>query len=191
MVPNLNRKEAEVAEAEKIKRKQRKAEERCFNVLVDVSKVSMSVIKQWMVKYLEEHLPDDDVAVEFIYELLVGAENNEPEIRVIREQMNDFLGKDTSRAFCLELWQLLLSAQESPDGVPQQLVDDRTAQIEKDEKARREANLILELLRPKLSLSKTRTRVSFKEPESERKSALPSKANRVNKPDRKTNYNRS
>lgn len=182
------------SEEAKAQRKQRKVEERCFDTRVDVSKVSMPVIKQWLVDALSENLPDDDVAVEFIYELLVGAENDEPDIGAIREQMNDFLGKEKSRLFCLDLWRLLLDAQESPEGVPQKLVDERKSKLEADERARREADLILKQLRPTPSFAKSKhqkPRVNFKET----KANLPTKpsfeGNRVGKPERKTNYNRS
>ncbi|KAF8000178.1 hypothetical protein HF325_005107 [Metschnikowia pulcherrima] len=177
-------KDANAVDEEKARRKQRKAEERCLNLKVDISKVSMSVIKQWMTEKLAEELPDDDVALEFIYELLVVAENELPDIGAIREQMNDFLGKEKSRDFCVGLWQLLLSAQVSPGGIPQQLVDERKAKFERDEEAREQADQILQQLRPKPSFAKGKTqrnKVSFKEYQ-DRKSNLPTTgSNRVDK----------
>ncbi|KAM9926284.1 hypothetical protein OXX80_010638 [Metschnikowia pulcherrima] len=187
-------KDANAVDEEKARRKQRKAEERCLNSKVDISKVSMSVIKQWMTEKLAEELPDDDVALEFIYELLVGAENESPDIGAIREQMNDFLGKEKSRDFCIGLWQLLLSAQVSPGGIPQQLIDERKAKFERDEEAREQADQILQQLRPKPSFAKGKTqrnKVSFKEYQDRKSNPPTTGSNRVDKSGRKTNYNRS
>ncbi|KAM9912323.1 hypothetical protein OXX69_002680 [Metschnikowia pulcherrima] len=187
-------KDANAVDEEKARRKQRKAEERCLNSKVDISKVSMSVIKQWMTEKLAEELPDDDVALEFIYELLVGAENESPDIGAIREQMNDFLGKEKSRDFCISLWQLLLSAQVSPGGIPQQLVDERKAKFEREEEAREQADQILQQLRPKPSFAKGKTqrnKVSFKEYQDRKSNPPATGSNRVDKSGRKTNYNRS
>ncbi|GEQ67373.1 hypothetical protein JCM33374_g1037 [Metschnikowia sp. JCM 33374] len=182
------------AEEQKNLRKQRRVQERCFETPVNISKVSLPIIKQWLTDRLGEQLPDDDVAVEFIYELLIGGENDEPDIGAIREQMDDFLGKEKSRVFCLDLWQLLISAQSSPEGIPQKLVDERKKKIEEDEKARKEADVILRELRPNPSFSRARSqkpKASFKKTESKVTNVPPTMGNRVGKPSRKTNYNRS
>jgi serine/arginine repetitive matrix protein 1 len=46
----------------------------------------------------------------------------QPKIKEIQIQLEGFLGKDTA-AFCKELWNLMLSAQESTAGVPKELLE--------------------------------------------------------------------
>lgn len=101
-----------------------------FKKSVDISKVNLPVIKAWIEETIHKFLPDDDIAVEFIYELLRSEEL--PNIHAIQEQMNDFLGQDESVAFCEKLWKLLLSAQKDPDGIPEQLLEQRKRQLERE-----------------------------------------------------------
>lgn len=116
---------------------------------VDINKVNTDVIKDWISINLGKLLPEDDVAVEFIFELLVSAENGMPDIQSIREQLNDFIGNEESDSFCGELWELLVDAQNSPDGLPKKLVEERTRKLEEQAEvdARRNANAILSLIR--------------------------------------------
>lgn len=116
---------------------------------VDINKVKTEVIKDWISAHLQKLLPDDDVAVEFIFELLVSAENGRPDIQNIREQLNDFIGKEESDVFCGELWELLVDAQQNPDGLPKKLVEERARKLEEQAEAtaRREASAILTLIR--------------------------------------------
>lgn len=62
----------------------------------------------------------------FALELL---EPNEPDIRSIREQLRGFLGKST-QPFCRRLWELLLSAQEDPQGIPAELIELKRKELE-------------------------------------------------------------
>lgn len=101
-----------------------------FKKPVDISKVNLPVIKVWLEETIHQHLPDDDIAVEFVFELLGSLEL--PDIDAIREQMNDFLGKDESKNFCEKLWKLLLSGQKDPDGIPEELLEQRKKQLEKE-----------------------------------------------------------
>lgn len=71
-------------------------------------------------------MPDDEIVVGFALELL---EPNEPDIRSIREQLRGFLGKST-QPFCRRLWELLLSAQEDPQGIPAELIELKRKELE-------------------------------------------------------------
>merc|ERR1719181_383839 len=56
--------------------------------------------------------------------------------------MTGFLERKAG-VFCKELWELLLSAQENPAGVPQQFIDDKRNEmlVKKAEQARLEAEI--------------------------------------------------
>lgn len=152
---------------------------------VDIAKVNIDVVKPWITTQLEKILPDDDVAVGFILELVFGTEYGNPSVTSIAEQLQDFVGKEESDLFCLNMWQLLLDAQESDNGIPKQLVRERAKKLEKqaDAKARMEADLILQLIR---SAAKG-------EPGRKTKSKMAQRSQRQNKGrvEKKTNYNRS
>lgn len=156
---------------------------------VDVTKVNTDVLKKWISDEIQKILPDDDIAREFIIELIVGAENGSPDIKSIREQLNDFVGKEESDHFCLELWELLLNAQCNPEGLPTKLLEEHAKMAEKQAElnARRQANEIILLIR---SADKIR-----KSPGKEfNRISKQSRSNRKHKPQKpkaKTNYNRS
>lgn len=118
-------------DAVNVKEKPTKKSKAIFKQPVDVTKVNADVIKRWISTHLQKILPDDDIALEFIIELLFGAENGAAYVHPIREQLNDFVGKEQSDAFCLELWELLLDAQENPHGLPKKLVEERARELEK------------------------------------------------------------
>lgn len=152
---------------------------------VDIAKVNIDVVKPWITTQLEKILPDDDVAVGFILELVFGTEYGNPSVTSIAEQLQDFVGKEESDLFCLNMWQLLLDAQESDNGIPKQLVRERAQKLEKqaDAKARMEADLILQLIR-----SAAKGELGRKT-----KSRMAQRSQRQNKGrvEKKTNYNRS
>ena len=46
----------------------------------------------------------------------------QPDIKSLQIQLTGFLEKDTP-AFCKELWNLCISAQSSPQGIPRELLE--------------------------------------------------------------------
>lgn len=52
----------------------------------------------------------------------------QPKIKEIQIHLTGFLGKDAGM-FCKELWDLCLSAQASPQGVPQKLLEEKKAEL--------------------------------------------------------------
>lgn len=110
---------------------------------VDTTKVHLPIIKEWLEEEMQKHLPDDDIAVELIYEMLEG--NKEPGAGEIQEQLQTFLGDDDGRVFCQQLWQLLVSAQEDKDGIPEQLLEKRKQQME--QQTRHQAKAMIEQMR--------------------------------------------
>lgn len=52
----------------------------------------------------------------------------QPDIKVLQIQLTGFLDKDTAR-FCKELWNLCLSAQANPQGVPKELLEAKKLEL--------------------------------------------------------------
>jgi hypothetical protein len=51
-----------------------------------------------------------------------------PDIKKLQIQLTGFLDKDTAR-FCKELWNLCLSAQSNPQGVPKELLEAKKLEL--------------------------------------------------------------
>ncbi|KKF97434.1 PWI domain-containing protein [Ceratocystis platani] len=89
-----------------------------FNRKVDIQKVNVQVLQKWIASRISEVLGnEDDVVIELCYNLLEGSRF--PDIKALQIQLTGFLAKDTP-TFCKELWNLCLSAQDSPQGVPKE-----------------------------------------------------------------------
>ncbi|ODA81856.1 hypothetical protein RJ55_00361 [Drechmeria coniospora] len=98
-----------------------------FSQKVDTQKVNMQVVKKWIEKRITEILKnEDDVLIEMCFNLL--AASRWPDIKSLQIQLTGFLDKDTA-PFCKELWNLLLSAQSSPKGVPKELLEAKKLEL--------------------------------------------------------------
>lgn len=91
---------------------------------------------------------EDDVVIELIFNLIEGAryvchprsrtlprlecsltsQPLQPDIKSLQIQLTGFLDKDTA-PFCKDLWKLLLSAQDSPQGVPKELLEAKKQEL--------------------------------------------------------------
>mmetsp|Transcript_62996 Transcript_62996/g.150050 ORF Transcript_62996/g.150050 Transcript_62996/m.150050 type:complete len:199 (-) Transcript_62996:111-707(-) len=108
-----------------------------FKQSVDMKKVSMDVMKPWISKRIMELLGDeDDIVVEFCIGHLTDSAESGTAIdpKKLQVEMSGFL-ETKAQAFCSELWKYLLSAQQSPVGVPKEFVDLKKAELKekKDE----------------------------------------------------------
>ena len=56
----------------------------------------------------------------------------QPKIKEIQIQLTGFLNKDTP-SFCKELWDLMLSAQDSPMGVPKEMLEAKKAELQREQ----------------------------------------------------------
>ncbi|CUM46188.1 uncharacterized protein AC631_00003 [Debaryomyces fabryi] len=99
-----------------------------FSKKVSMAKVNFSVVEKWIGDTLNEQLPDDDVVIDYVSELLQA--EDQPDIKMIHLQMQDFLGKEQAMNFCETLWDMLMSAQDDPDGIPAQLLEQRRKEYE-------------------------------------------------------------
>jgi serine/arginine repetitive matrix protein 1 len=104
----------------------------CLNKRVDMSKVKLDVLRPWISQKITDILHiEDDVVVEFVYNQL--EEEKFPCPKKMQINMTGFLNGKNARMFMDELWALLLSAQESENGIPAEFI-----QMKKDEILKRE-----------------------------------------------------
>ncbi|RYP56524.1 hypothetical protein DL771_011843 [Monosporascus sp. 5C6A] len=98
-----------------------------FNQKVDMQKVNIQVMKKWIASKISEILgSEDDVVIELCFNLIEGTRF--PDIKSMQIQLTGFLDKDTA-PFCKELWNLCLSAQASPQGVPKELLEAKKLEL--------------------------------------------------------------
>ncbi|PWN29895.1 hypothetical protein BDZ90DRAFT_228944 [Jaminaea rosea] len=99
-----------------------------FNQKVDLTKVSLSVFRPWISQRVSELLDfEDDVVVEYTYSLLEEAASSPTttsslDPRKMQLSLSGFLEGKTGE-FVRELWELLLSAQQSVGGIPGEFVE--------------------------------------------------------------------
>ena len=100
-----------------------------FKEKVDTRKVNLDVIKKWMAEKMNSIMGvEDEVAVEFAYELVADKTNFFPNIKLLQIKLSGFLGNQ-SPAFCKEFWALMLSAQESREGIPAQILEAKKQEL--------------------------------------------------------------
>nr|POE49571.1 isoform 2 of serine/arginine repetitive matrix protein 1 [Quercus suber] len=105
-----------------------------FNEKVDMSKVRFTVLRMWVVEELMRIMKyEDEIVLEMIFDRLSSKDS--PDIRRLQIYLGGFLDKDAA-PFCLKLWQMCLSAQENAQGIPQELLEAKKAQLVEEEAAR-------------------------------------------------------
>ncbi|XDG06580.1 hypothetical protein ABKA04_006195 [Annulohypoxylon sp. FPYF3050] len=98
-----------------------------FNQKVDMQKVNLQVMKKWIASKISEILgSEDDVVTELCFNLIEGPRY--PDIKSMQIQLTGFLDKDTAQ-FCKDLWNLCLSAQSNPQGVPKELLEAKKLEL--------------------------------------------------------------
>ncbi|XWW92201.1 hypothetical protein V2A60_000124 [Cordyceps javanica] len=104
-----------------------------FSKKVDMQKVNLGVMKKWIASRISEILGnEDDVVIEMCFNLVDGPRY--PDIKALQIQLTGFLDKDTA-TFCRELWKLFLSAQDSPQGVPKELLEAKKLELMQEKRA--------------------------------------------------------
>jgi serine/arginine repetitive matrix protein 1 len=96
---------------------------------VDLARVDMGAIRRWATARLTELLgTHDEIVIEYVIQQLAGegsgggGSSNTVDPRRMQIQLTPFLDADAP-AFMQQLWDLLLEAQEAPNGIPQSLVE--------------------------------------------------------------------
>lgn len=118
-----------------------------FDKKVDIQKVNIDLMKKWIANKITTILGDeDDIVVETCYNLieqsqfvsslgrphLHATDRSQPNIKEIQIQLIGFLDKET-QPFCKELWNLMISAQESPVGVPRELLEAKKLELQQEQ----------------------------------------------------------
>eukprot|EP00668_Euglena_longa_P028871 GGOE01036202.1.p1 GENE.GGOE01036202.1~~GGOE01036202.1.p1 ORF type:complete len:219 (+),score=51.57 GGOE01036202.1:71-727(+) len=112
----------------------------CFSKPVNLKKVKLDTCKVWVAKKLLVMLGiEDDVLTGLVFNHLEG-EKVDP--KAMQIELTGFLGRNTA-PFMEELWNLLLSAQESPVGIPAAILEEKRAEIQRtQEQAQQAATMI-------------------------------------------------
>eukprot|EP00238_Polyblepharides_amylifera_P007435 CAMPEP_0196587410 /NCGR_PEP_ID=MMETSP1081-20130531/57393_1 /TAXON_ID=36882 /ORGANISM="Pyramimonas amylifera, Strain CCMP720" /LENGTH=534 /DNA_ID=CAMNT_0041909593 /DNA_START=92 /DNA_END=1696 /DNA_ORIENTATION=+ len=100
-----------------------------LNTPVDMKKVNLESVKPWIASRITGLLGgvEDEVLIGMIYSYL---EDTQIDPKVMMVNLTSFLEKNAS-LFMKELWAMLVSAQESEDGVPMQLIRAKEEEIRK------------------------------------------------------------
>lgn len=108
-----------------------------FDKVVDMSKVNMPVISNWITKRITELLGfEDDIVIDYCRQQLIpqtegsaGSSTNEKICpKKLQINLTGFLAKNSS-AFVKDLWSLLLSAQETESGIPLQFLEEQKTEL--------------------------------------------------------------
>ncbi|KAK9472376.1 PWI domain-containing protein [Dipodascopsis tothii] len=108
-----------------------------FGRRVDLRRVNLPVLRLWLVPRLAALLQDDDVTLAYAVSLVDGS--NTPDIRSIESHLEPLFPPDapvTAAEFCLELWRMLLAAQESPRGIAPAQIEAKRAELKAARAAR-------------------------------------------------------
>ena len=106
-----------------------------YNQKPNLQNVNWESMKPWIARRITELLNgvEDDVLIGYVIEEVEGKKKIDP--RILQINLTGFLEKNAS-LFCKELWNLLLSAAETPSGIPQKFLDEKAKEIEEREAER-------------------------------------------------------
>jgi len=109
---------------------------------IDMKKIRLELMKPFITEKLNTLMPiEDDVIIEYVFSQL--EESQFPDGKSIQIMMTGFLGKTKARTFIGDLWDTLVQAQESPHGIPVELIELKRSQLikKKEEDLRINASL--------------------------------------------------
>ncbi|KAG0184479.1 Serine/arginine repetitive matrix protein 1 [Apophysomyces sp. BC1034] len=120
---------------------------------VDIKKVNLDVIKPWISNRITQLLGfEDEVVIDFTFGLL---EEENPDPKMMQINLTGFLEKNT-QSFILELWKLLLSAQDAVGGIPKAFLEQKKEELrqKKEHEALLKArqNAVMEAIRKRKEL---------------------------------------
>jgi len=106
-----------------------------YSQAVDLNKVELNAIRQWVEQKTLEYIgTEDEVIVEMIIAPMEDAKLNNKENpiepKVLEINLTGFF-EENVRKFVEEFWELMVSAQESPGGIPQKIIESRLEDINK------------------------------------------------------------
>merc|ERR1719230_417501 len=91
----------------------------------------MDVMKPWIARRITELMGlEDDIVIEFCYCQLSEPPEKGLDPKLLQVTLTGFMERQAA-PFCSELWKHLLSAQESPVGVPKEFVEQKKDELQK------------------------------------------------------------
>lgn len=78
----------------------------------DPHRTDLRAVKKWINNELQRLLPDDDIVIDYLIELI---EDDSPDIDYIDSQMTEFLGAKEGRKFCKQLWERMTGLDKEKD----------------------------------------------------------------------------
>lgn len=136
---------------------------KCFDEKVDLKKVKLEVIHQWVTERITQLLGfEDDIVVSLVNNLLEPKVDEKLDPRHLQISITGFLEKDTA-TFTQELWELLLSAQAHATGIPTQLLEKKKQELEQLANEKEKLRQVLEKKRQETSFALPVRRTSERE----------------------------
>ncbi|KAF4668670.1 ATP-dependent RNA helicase ddx55, partial [Perkinsus olseni] len=114
-----------------------------FEKPVDLNRINVDVLRPWVTDRITDIIgTEDEIVIDYALEQITATpDHTEVDPREMQLSLTGFLQRGAA-PFCEELWEMLLSAQDSPAGVPAQLVDRKKREMmrkkEEAEKVKRE-----------------------------------------------------
>jgi len=106
-----------------------------LNTKVNTAKIKMAVMKPWIEKRMIDLLGfEDELVINFVFTQLEEEEVSGKDMQI---NLMGFLERDAG-LFMTELWELLVGAQKSPNGIPPQFLERKKLEIQQ-KKAEHEA----------------------------------------------------
>ncbi|KAN0125559.1 hypothetical protein V8E52_000766 [Russula decolorans] len=100
-----------------------------FDTKVDMRKVNLQVIRPWVAKKVVELVGfEDEVLIEYAMGLLEDKSQPTPDPKKMQINLTGFL-TDSTPAFMVALWNLLIEAQASPAGIPRSFVEEKKEEM--------------------------------------------------------------
>lgn len=97
---------------------------------MDKRKIELSVFRPWIATKVTQLLGfEDEVVIEYAAGLLEDASTSVLDPKGMQINLTGFL-ESKAPEFMLALWKLLLSAQESPVGVPQEFIEQKKIEMQ-------------------------------------------------------------
>ena len=138
-----------------------------FKEKINMTKIEMKVIRSWVENKIIAILGfEDEFLSNYIMSMLEDkSQLSEP--KNIYLNLTCFLDKNTF-SFMTELWNLLLSAQKSENGIPEQLIKEKKEEIKKDNINKQTKIKFLETMLGDDHELNSKNKVEIKEPENEK-----------------------
>ena len=103
-----------------------------FKEKVDIKKINIQVLRPWISTQISSYLGlEDDVVIEYVYSLLEENSFSGLDPKRMQIKLTGFL-EDNTINFMNDLWKLLISAQNSMGGIPQEFLDAKREEIRKN-----------------------------------------------------------